>query len=128
LFEYALPEKSNAPRPAPEARPKVAHGETVGWSPERRKPRTGRKNKYNFMAIFSAAPAGAWIFLIFKSHGWHRGLLSFAAPQLDPFLISILQICRACGAVFADRSGIFLYGFAALRLCVKKFPREFSFA
>jgi hypothetical protein len=43
------------------ARPKVAHGETVDQSPERRKPRTGRKNKH-ISQIFSAAPAGAWIF------------------------------------------------------------------
>jgi len=54
-------ELQNRPTLAPEARQKVAHGETVGVIPKQIKPRMGRK-KFSTV-IFCRPPPGLEIFL-----------------------------------------------------------------
>lgn len=66
---------------APEARPKVAHGETVGKKLERHQPRLGRKSKTH-LEKFSVAPAGALDFYP-SNPRLRRGLLSVAALRLN---------------------------------------------
>jgi hypothetical protein len=66
---------------APEARPKVAHGETVGKKLERHQPRLGRKNETP-LEQFSVAPAGALDFYP-SNPRLRRELLSAATPWLN---------------------------------------------
>jgi hypothetical protein len=73
--------KSGSLCPAPEARKIIAHGETVGLAAKKTKPRQGRQK--TSVKTFLSPHSGAWTVCDWVTHGFHRGLLSVAAPQLQ---------------------------------------------